>query len=60
VTAVVGVEDAAEDARRVERRAAVPIDRAGGADQRDGVEIADEPVLGDRQILQRQIAGVSQ
>ena len=56
--AVAGVEDRAEHARRVERRAAVPVDRARGADERDRVQVAYEAVLGDRQVLQREIAGV--
>ena len=33
---MVGVEDRAEDARRVEARAAVPIDRPVGAHERNG------------------------
>ena len=41
--AVVGVKDRREDARRVEPRAAVPVDRPVGADERDGVEVADRP-----------------
>jgi hypothetical protein len=46
----IGVEDCPEDARRVEARAAVPVDRPIGADQRDGVQIADQAVLGDGQV----------
>jgi hypothetical protein len=46
----VGVEDRREDARRVEARAAVPVDRPVGADQRDGMQIADQAVLGDGQV----------
>jgi hypothetical protein len=44
----VGVEDRREDARRVEARAAVPVDRPLGADERDGVQVADQAVFGDR------------
>ena len=47
---VVGVEDRREDARRVEARAAVPVDRPVGADERDGVQVADQAVLGDGQV----------
>ena len=47
---VVGVEDRREDARRVEPRAAVPVDRPVGADERDGVQVADQAVLGDGQV----------
>ena len=36
-TPVVGVEDRREDARRIKARAAVPVDRPVGADERDGV-----------------------
>ena len=46
----VGVEDRREDARRVEARAAVPVDRPVGADERDGVQVADQAVLGDGQV----------
>ncbi len=48
---MVGVQDRAEDARRVEARAAVPVDRPVGADERDRVQVADQPVLGDGQVL---------
>ena len=51
--AVVGVEDRREDARRVEPRAAVPVDRPVGADERDGVQVADQAVLGDGQVRAR-------
>ena len=46
----VGVEDRREDARRVEARAAVPVDRPVGAHERDRVQVADQSVLGDRQV----------
>ncbi len=49
----VGVEDGAEYARRVERRTAVPVDGAVRADQRHGVHVADEAVLGDGEIPRR-------
>ena len=49
-TAAVLVEDRCEDARRVEARAAVPVDRPVGADERDGAQVADDSVLGDRQV----------
>jgi hypothetical protein len=48
--AAVGVEDRREDARRVKARTAVPIDRPVGADERHGVQVADQAVLGDRQV----------
>jgi hypothetical protein len=46
----VGVEDGPEHARRVEAGAAVPVDRAVGADERDRVQVADQAVLRDRQV----------
>ena len=46
----VGVEDRREDTRRVETRTAVPVDRPIGAHQCDGVQVADQAVLGDRQV----------
>ena len=49
--AAVLVEDRAEHARRVEARAAVPVDPSVRADQRDAVQIADDAVLGDRQVI---------
>jgi hypothetical protein len=49
-TPVGGVEDRREDARRVESRGAVPIDRPVGADERDGVQVADQAMLGDRKV----------
>jgi hypothetical protein len=39
--AVVGVQDRRKDARRVKPRAAVPVDRPVGTDQRDGVQVAN-------------------
>jgi hypothetical protein len=50
------VEDRAEDARGVERRAAVPVDRAVRADQGDRVQVAHEAVLRDREIVARVLA----
>jgi hypothetical protein len=47
---VVGVEDRREDARRVEARAAIPVDRRVGADERDRVQVTDQAVLGDGQV----------
>ena len=47
---VVGVEDSREDARRVEARTAIPVDRAVGANERDRVQVADQAVFRDRQI----------
>jgi hypothetical protein len=44
------VEQRREHARRVKTRRAIPVDRPVGRDQRDRVEIADHPVLGDRRI----------
>ena len=49
-TAAVLVENRSEDARRVEARAAVPVDRAVGPDERDRAQVADDAVLGDRQV----------
>jgi hypothetical protein len=46
---MVGIEDRSEDARRVEARAAVPIDRPVGAHERNGVQVADQAVLSDGQ-----------
>ena len=57
VAAAVLVEDRAEHARRVERRAAVPVDRAVRADERDRVQVADQSVLGDREVVPLVIAG---
>jgi len=42
-----GVEDRSEHARRVEAWAAVPIDRAIGADKGDRVQVTDHSMLGD-------------
>jgi hypothetical protein len=50
VAAARAVEDRPEDARRIEARAAVPVDRAAGAHERDRVQVADHAVLGDRQV----------
>ena len=48
--ALFGVEDRREDARGVESLGAVPVDRPVGADQGNGVEIADDAVLGDGKV----------
>ena len=48
--AAVGVEERREDTRRVETRAAVPVDRSVRPDERDRVQIADQAVLSDRQV----------
>ncbi len=42
------VEEAAEDARRVEARNAQPVDRAVGSDERTRVAVGQERVVGDR------------
>ena len=42
------VEQRREDARRVEARRAEPLDRAVGRDQRAGVAVGEERVVGDR------------
>ena len=47
-TALLGVEDAGEDARGVEAAGAEPVDAAVGGDERGGPQVADHPVLGDR------------
>jgi hypothetical protein len=57
VAAATPVEDRAEHARRVEVGAAVPVDRPVRADQRGRVQVADDPVLGDRQIARERAAG---
>ncbi len=46
----VGVEDRPEDTRRVETRTAVPVDRPVGAYECDSVQVADQAVLGDREV----------
>ena len=56
--AAILVEDRAEHARGVERRAAVPVDRAVRADERHRVQVAHEPVLGDREVRALVLAGV--
>ena len=48
--ALIGVQEGAEDARRVEGGAAEPIDGPVRPDQGDAVEIPDEAVVGDRQV----------
>ena len=50
VPTAVGVEDRGEDARRVEARAAVPVDRPVRGDERDRVQVADDAVFLDRRI----------
>jgi hypothetical protein len=57
VAALLLVEDRGEDARRVERGAAVPVDVPIGARERDRVQVAHDPVLGDRQVVGH--AGIS-
>jgi hypothetical protein len=52
VAAAHGIEDCGEHARRVEARAAVPVDRPFAAYQSNAVKVADDPVLGDREIAQ--------
>src|SRR4029077_13514894 len=41
-------EDGGEARARVEAREATPVDRAGAADQRDGLQVADQPVVLDQ------------
>jgi hypothetical protein len=48
--AAVTVEDRTEHRRRIKALWAVPVDRAVGSDERRAVEIADDAVLGHRQI----------
>jgi len=43
----VGVEDRREDTRRIEPRAAVPVDSPVRTDQRDGVQVTDQAMFGD-------------
>src|ERR1700759_2965689 len=45
------VEDRREHARRVEIWAAVPVDRAIDADERGGVQVPDQTMLGDREVV---------
>src|SRR5206468_5883271 len=47
------VEQAAEDARRVEARHAQPVDRAVGRDERTGMAVGEKCVLGDRRERRR-------
>ena len=54
VTAMVPIEQPAEDPRTVKARQAHPVDRAGLADQCRGPKVADHPIVTDRRI-----AGVS-
>jgi hypothetical protein len=51
--ALVGVEDAAEDARRIEARRAEPVDRAVGGDQGDRVHVPDHAVVLDGGVAHR-------
>ena len=51
--AAVRIEQRGEHARRVEPRAAVPVHRPLGADQRDRAQVADHSVVGDRRIRHR-------
>jgi hypothetical protein len=44
------IQQCAEDARPVEPIRAVPVDRAVAPDHGGGVQVADDPVLGDRQV----------
>ena len=47
------VEQAAEHARRVEARDAQPVDATVGSDERPGVAVGQEPVVGDRRERRR-------
>ncbi len=47
VAAAAVVQDAGEDGRGVEARAAVPVDGAVGRDQGGSLEVADQPMLGN-------------
>ena len=48
--AAIGVEERGKHGRRVERREAEEVDRAVLADQRDGVEVADDAVVFDGRV----------
>jgi hypothetical protein len=48
--AAAGVQQRAEHARAVEVRQAAPVDAAVGADQRRGQAVADDAVVGDREV----------
>src|SRR5215510_8050968 len=48
--AAVLVQDRSENARRVERRGAMPVDGPGGSDKSDGMQVADQPMIRYRQI----------
>src|SRR5438874_2624608 len=50
VPAARAVENSSKNTRRIEAGAAVPIDGAVGADQRYSVQVADDAVLGNRQV----------
>ena len=45
------VEQRPEDARRVEPWCAEPVDGAVGGDERRGLEVADEAVVGDERVV---------
>jgi hypothetical protein len=50
VSTVIVVEQRAEHAGRVEPRAAPPVHGAVGGDQRGGLQIPDQPMLGNRRV----------
>ena len=50
-TALLVVEQRREDARRIEPRAAEPVDGAVGGDERARLLIADQSVIGDRRVV---------
>jgi hypothetical protein len=52
-TTVLVVEQRTEDGRRVDTRTTEEVDRTGGVQEGRGLQVADETVLGDRWILQR-------
>ena len=54
---VVGVEDRGEDGRGVESWETAPIDRAVAADERAGLEVADQAVVGERFVLTHSARG---
>ena len=54
VPAALAVEQRREHARGVEPRAAEPVDGAVGGHQRGGLQVTDQPVLGDRRIAVHQ------
>src|SRR4030081_1250096 len=54
------MEERREHARRVEARAAEPVDGAVGCDERRGLQIADQAVVGDGGIVRHRVVSSSE